>query len=93
MLSIDQVGEVEEAGETLVDWDAVDQHLGVFAAQTPCENGSELSRRPGLHDRESRHLPQGIGHAFGLVDVKILRRDHASRSPGPYPPEPECGSR
>ena len=60
-----QVGEIEEPSETLIDRNAIEQNLRVFAAQSARENRRELTGRPRLHDRKSRNLAQCIRHALG----------------------------
>ena len=54
------VGEVHSASQTLVDRNAVEQHLRVFTWQPAHENGSQLTGGSSLHHGQPRHFAERI---------------------------------
>ena len=63
--------------QALVDRNAIEQDLGVLAAQSARKNRRQLAGCSGLNNGEPWHLAQSIAHAFDLFLLQILRRDHA----------------
>ena len=74
-----QIGEVEGALQSLIDWNAIEQHLGVLAAQTTGENRSQRARRTRLNHRNAGHLAKCIRDAMSLFDFEIIRANDVDR--------------
>ena len=74
-----EVGKIECALQTLINRNAVEQNLRVFAAQSTHEHRGQLAGRPGLHHGQARHFAQRIAHALDLFLLEVFRGDHASR--------------
>jgi len=72
-----QVREIKLTGETLIDRNAVEEHLGMRAIQTAREHGSELTWCSCLHNRQSGNSAKRVAHALDLFLFNIFRRDHA----------------
>jgi hypothetical protein len=72
-----KVRKVKQSGETLVDRNPIQEHLRVFAPQSPSENRCELTRRAGLRHRYTGNFPQRICDATRLFDFEVLRPDHS----------------
>jgi hypothetical protein len=62
----------------LIDRNAIEQDLRVFAAQAAHKHRRELTGCPGLHDGETGHFAERIRDAVDLFLLEILRENHAN---------------
>ena len=67
-----EIGEIHQTGESLINWNPVEQDLSMFAAQSAGEHGSELAGRPALHNGKAWHFAQGVGDTLDLFFFEIL---------------------
>ena len=59
----------------MIDRNAIEQDLRVFAAQSARKHRRQLTGRAGLHDGEPGHFAQRIRDAFDLFLLQILREE------------------
>ena len=60
-------------GEPLIERNSVQQNLGLVAAGSADENGSQLARNSGLHDINARYRLERVGDEpiLVLLDIRI----------------------
>ena len=72
-----EVGKIKCALQALIDRNAVEQNLRVFAAKSAGKDRRQLAGHSGLHYGQPRHFAQSIADALDLFLLQLLRVDHA----------------
>jgi len=71
---IGEIGEIECAGEPLIEGNSVQQNLGWSLRAAADENGSQLAWNSGLHDIDTGYRLERVGDQnryLMLVDIRI----------------------
>jgi len=68
---ISEIGEIERAGEPLIELNSVQQNLSLIAAVATDEDGSHLAGRSGLHYVDSGYRLESIRDKTILMQVDI----------------------
>ena len=72
-----EVGKIKCALQPLIDRNAIEQNLCVFAAQSTSENRGQLASRSGLHNGQPGNFAKRVAYALDLFLLEILRANHA----------------